>query len=190
MSKVLAACEMSGTIVQAFHSIGFDNVYSCDLLPTIGAFPERHFQADVLSVLYSYSWDIVIAFPPCTYLSNCSEYLFKDNPERWKKRFEAVDFVKKIWEYPSRMCIENPKGYLNCHWKKPTQVIYPYQFGHPVSKRTCLWLRDLPMLLPTDIYISHDGFPSYVYSVHGAVNRSLTFPGIADAMASQWIHLL
>jgi len=201
--KVLVACEFSGRVRDAFIAKGHDAV-SCDLLPTERDGP--HLQGDVLPYLKE-GWDLMIAHPPCTYLSNAGIGWFNEKKygdkakERKVLRLEAQHFVELLYNCSiSKVAIENPVGYLNNHWRKPDQVIQPYQFGDCESKRTCLWLKELPKLNYTNIvkpkiygYFKsgkHIGKP--IYRTHylsggdGGKKRSITFQGIADAMADQW----
>ena len=202
--KILIACEFSGTVREAFRAKGHD-AWSCDLLPT--EIPSLyHIQDDVLEHLDD-GWDMMIAHPPCTYLSNAGIGWFNEEKygekarERKQLRLKAAEFVEALWDAPiERICIENPVGWLNLHFRKPSQTIQPYYFGDTESKRTCLWLKNLPLLKSTHITIPEikgyfmsgkkEGKPIYfVDSIHGrnrAIERSRTFPGIAEAMAEQW----
>ena len=201
--KVLIACEESGTVRNAFRKKGHD-AYSCDILPNDSKY---HIQDDVFNVLYE-KWDMMIAHPPCTYLSNAgirwfNEEKFGDKAVKRKlQRLNAMEFVNKLYESGiPKICIENPVGYLNNHWKKPDQVIQPYFFGDTESKRTCLWLKNLPILIHTNIvkpkihsYLKsgkNKGKPIYFTESIGVSTdrgklRSKTFQGIAEAMANQW----
>lgn len=179
--KVLVACERSGRVRDAFRALGHDAV-SCDLAPSQS--PGPHLQCDVREVQRS-GWDMVIAFPPCTYLTSAQSW-------RWyataRQRNEAVRLVQYLWDWPAdRLCVENPQGWLNSHWRKPDEIIEPWWFGDPYTKRTCLWLRGLPPLLAT---LVHDGRLPWVNQRGGpmgrTVNRSQTFQGVANAMAAQW----
>jgi len=202
--RILIACEFSGIVREAFKRQGWD-AWSCDLLPTeiLG----QHIQDDVLKHLND-GWDMMIAHPPCTYLSNAGIGWFNEEKygekarERKRKRHEAFDFVIALANAPiSRIVIENPVGWLNSHWRKPNQLIQPWQFGDFESKRTCLWLKNLPNLKYTKIvkpiiYAYYKkgkkkGMPIYGNSYLKPSddrwkNRSRTFQGIADAMAEQW----
>ena len=133
-------------------------------------------------------WDMIIGFPPCTYLSNRSNAVFYDRTEFDKKRAAAIEFVKIIYNSCDKVCIENPSGALSTQWMKPTQVINPYQFGEPWKKRTCIWLKELPELQSTNWVGSVQPTwqpKSYNHRESGLL-RSRTFQGIADAMADQW----
>lgn len=195
--RVLVACEYSATVRDAFRERGFD-AWSCDLLPTEG--DERwHIQGDALEVIYGQSWDLLIGHPPCTYLSRAGARWW-GTPDRDALADKATEFVFAMRDAPvPHIAIENPIGQLNQRWRYPHQIIQPYEFGHPFSKATCLWLKKLPPLFPTDI---HSRFTPLLPSNVGAGRRkgqksspgvvrdwkaaSRTFPGIADAMADQW----
>jgi hypothetical protein len=183
MSRVLIACEFSGVVRDAFRARGHD-AWSCDVLPTEGD-PAFHIEADVRAHLYSFRWDLLIAHPPCTHLSVSGA--------RWfgSKRVEqqaALDFVYELRDCPiPRVCIENPVSIISTKWRKPDQIIQPWMFGHGEVKATCLWLKNLPPLVPTQIV---EGREARVHreppSPDRWKNRSRTLQGIADAMASQW----
>lgn len=198
--RVLVACEFSGVVRDAFYALGHD-AWSCDLLPTEK--PGQHIRADAVEVANckNWEWDMVIAHPPCTYLCGMGIWWNHKRPERWHLTHAALAFVKALWACPApRMALENPIGYLSKNWQKPTQIINPWQFGHEANKPTCLWLRGLPALVPTQIvgkgefYTKANGARmskwSHVTSGTRKVDRaaiaSRTFPGIAAAMATQW----
>ena len=180
--KVLVACEFSGVVREAFAARGH-HAWSCDLLPS--ELPGQHYQCDVREVL-NMGWDLMIAHPPCTYLSYAGLRWFKVQPDRYNLARDAFEFVKLLGSAPIRkIAIENPKGFLTKWYRKPDQVIEPYQFGEPYTKKTCLWLKGLPPLLYTCIEL--DRFVNWTEFAHrSAKDRSRTFPGIAAAMASQW----
>lgn len=190
MSRILVACEYSGRVREAFRKLGHD-AWSCDLLPAEDG-SEFHEQCDVGDIILD-KWDLVIAHPPCTYLCNSGVRWLTTEPGRVRKMKLACDFFKMFLELP-RVCIENPV--MHGHAKKligvqQTQVIQPWQFGHGETKATCLWLKDLPKLLPTNIVEGREG------KVHAmppgpdrGKERSRTYQGIADAMAEQWGPLL
>lgn len=191
-SRVLVACEFSGRVRDAFRRRGHD-AWSCDILPTESN-PEYHFQGDVLEVL-GMGWDLMVAFPPCTYLS-CAGVRWWHSPGRAEKRAEGLQFVSSLMAAPiGRIAIENPQGAIGSHIRKADQYIQPYQFGDPWIKRTGLWLKNLPALVPADIVepLGHwlhssnviTGLPTGVAGQDRRL-RSLTFPGIAEAMAEQW----
>lgn len=135
--RVIVACEFSGTVRDAFAARGHD-AWSCDLLPS--ETPGNHIQGDVLAVIGD-GWDLMVAHPPCTYLASMGIWWNAKRPERWPLTYDAMEFVKKLWQAPIAMiAIENPIGYLNKNFRKPDQIIQPWQFGHEANKPTCLWL--------------------------------------------------
>lgn len=194
--KVLVACEFSGTVRDAFIARGHDAL-SCDLLPTEK--PGPHYQGNVLDIIGS-GWDLLIAHPPCTYLTSSGLHWNTRRPERAELTNEAVQFVLALASAPiPRICIENPIGCLSTRWRKPDQIIQPWQFGHDASKSTCLWLNGLMPLRATDLVAPRivNGKKRWSNQTDSGQNklgpspdrwalRSLTYPGIADAMATQW----
>lgn len=190
--KVLVACEFSGRVRDAFIKRGHD-AWSCDLLPTEA--PGPHIQGDVLRVLDN-NWDLLIAHPPCTYICRQSNRWNIDD-ERRQAVYKAIWFFNRLLCADTvRVCVENPiphKVALN-HIGQYTQTIQPYQFGHDYSKKTCLWLRNLPELQPTKLvevtyYTTPNGFrytKGWYFTPRNSKARSVTFQGIADAMAEQW----
>ena len=200
--RVLIACEFSGRVRDAFLENGHDAI-SCDLLPTESSGP--HYQGDINDILGG-EWDLMIAHPPCTYLSRAgARWLYPKgilNQERYEKGLKAKEFFMKLFNANiPRISIENPTPFKIFELPKPSQVIQPYMFGHPFSKRTLLWLKNLPKLKPTKIIDKHSPFlPSNTggkkkgqkYSfgvVQTSKDASITFHGIADAMAKQWGNL-
>ena len=203
--KVLVACEFSQVVTKAFRDKGHE-AYSCDILPTDGN-SNWHIQDDVMNHLKD-GWDLMIAHPPCTYLSNAgigwfNEEKYGDKAKQRKlSRLDAHQFVMLLFNSNiPKICIENPTGWLNSHWRKPDQIIQPYQFGDTESKRTCLWFKNLPLLKHTKIVKpkiygyyktgNKKGQPIYGNSWQKRSSdrwkeRSITFQGIADAMAEQW----
>lgn len=191
--KVLIACEFSGIVRDAFIKRGHDAV-SCDLLPSESDFGP-HYQGDVLDILNE-EWDLMIAHPPCTYLSNAgAKHLYKGkvlNIERYKKGLEAkMFFLKLLRANISRIAIENPISSRIYEMPKHTQEIQPFQFGHPVTKKTRLWLKNLSPLQPTNIVTPNvNCHEAGTWFMKGGKdrqkNRAKTFQGIADAMAEQW----
>lgn len=199
--KILVGCEESQIVTSELRKLGHD-AFSCDILETSGDYPQWHIQDDIFSVLYD-SWDMLIAFPPCTYLTVTGNRWF--NVERYgqkaidrmKEREKAIEFFLRLVNAPiEKIAIENPVGIMSTVYRKPDQIINPYLFGDPYEKRTCLWLKNLPLLESTNIvepeprikYKSGKTMPAW-YQVHGkdrAKIRSKTFPGIARAMAEQW----
>jgi hypothetical protein len=185
--KVLVACEFSGTVRDAFIRQGHDAV-SCDLLPTDRSGP--HIQDDVSKYLND-TWDMMIAFPPCTYLCNGGMNWLNRKPEWRPKREEAVNFFMSLINAPiDKICVENPIGHMNTRYRKPDQIIRPWMFGHPYKKDVCLWLKNLPELRPSSIVenteIKKLDFWSDKRNPGGRSLKSITFQGIADAMAKQW----
>ena len=179
--KVLVACEYSGTVRDAFIAAGHEAL-SCDLLPTDN--PGPHYQGDVRDVL-SDGWDLMIAHPPCTHLAVSGARWFKD---KQAEQAEALDFVRLLLDAPiDRIALENPVSVISSRIRKPDQIIQPWQFGHGETKATCLWLKGLPKLTPTDIV---DGREARVHKLPPSADRwkirSTTYPGIAAAMAQQW----
>ena len=183
--KVLVGCEESQVVTSAFRALGHE-AYSCDLLPTRGR-AEWHFQCDVFSVI-GLGWDIGIFHPDCTYLANSGN--------RWhsgsQQRAQAIEFVERLWDAAAcipRVCVENPVGALSTKSRlgSPSQIIHPWQYGHGETKATCLWLRALPLLTPTNVV------PERVQRVWKMSpgpfrkrDRSTTYLGWAEAMAAQW----
>lgn len=149
--RVLVACEFSGTVRRAFRNLGHD-AWSCDLLPAEDD-SEYHFHGDIFDVLEDESipiWDLMIAHPPCTYLTVSGLHWNKKDPKREEKTQEAIQFVQYLLEAPvRRMALENQVSCISTRVRKPDQIIQPYEFGHDASKKTCLWLRNLPPLKPT-----------------------------------------
>ena len=156
--NVLIACEESQAVTEQFRLLGH-NAYSCDIKPCSGKYPDWHIQGDALEVAYddSREWDLMIAHPPCTYLAvSGSRWLYnKDgtkNEKRWLDRSKAIHFVMKLMSAPiDYICIENPVSVISTEIRKPDQIIQPYMFGDEASKKTCLWTKNLPNLIPTDI---------------------------------------
>jgi len=196
--KVLVACEFSGVVREAFIKLGHSAV-SCDLLPTDREGP--HIQGDVLQVLND-GWDLMIAHPPCTYLSVSGLHWNKKDPSRSLKTEEALEFVRVLLNAPiKKICLENPVSCISSRIRKPDQIIQPYEFGHDASKKTCLWLKHLPLLvLDKTEYIEPrlvDGKKRWANQTDSGQNRlppskdrwkkrSMTYQGIAKAMADQW----
>ena len=203
--RFLIACEYSGIGRDAFTALGHETM-SCDLLPT--ETPGKHYQGDIMDILLcagNYGFDLMIAFPSCTHLSGAGAPSWKKKQSDGRQQ-KAINFVKYLYGCPiDKIAIENPTGILNSVWKKPDQIINPFQFGDPFKKRTCLWLKGLPKLTPTNIVE-----PKYHYtsnSTRGGLlkdgtrkkselpirkawdnsyERSKSFVGIAKAMAAQW----
>lgn len=210
--RVLVACEESQAVCKAFRELGHE-AYSCDLLDCSGGHDEWHIRVDALQLL-KIEWDLVIAHPPCTYLTIAANKLYLEDRygekaiERKRLREEALEFFMSFVNAKcEHIAIENPVGVVSTRYRKPDCIIQPYQFGHPVSKKTCLWLKNLPPLKPTNIVepeVIHSkgksgGYSGALWVVRDesgkilsyrdprvARLRSKTFPGIAKAMAEQW----
>lgn len=179
--RVLVACEYSATVRTAFAERGHD-AWSCDLLPT--EVPGQHYQGDVRDMLAE-PWDLLIAHPPCTHLAVSGARWFT---EKRKEQEDALEFVRLLMLAPvPRIAIENPVSIISSRIRKPDQVVQPWQYGHGETKATCLWLKGLPPLEPTDIV---EGRHARVHLMPPGPDRwkerSRTFPGIAKAMAEQW----
>lgn len=179
--KVLVACEFSGIVRDAFIARGHDAM-SCDLLPTEK--PGPHYQGDVRDAI-KWGWHLMVAHPPCTHLAVSGARWFK---EKRSEQEEALDFVKYLMTSNiEKIAIENPISIISSRIRKPDQIIQPWQFGHGETKATCLWLRNLPKLVPTNIV---DGRECRIHNMPPGPDRwkdrSRTFQGIADAMAEQW----
>jgi len=179
--RVLVACEFSGIVREAFARRGHDAV-SCDLLDT--EMPGRHHRGDVRGILHD-GWDLMVAHPPCTHLAVSGARWFA---RKRLERAEALDFVQELMDAPiPRIAIENPVSIISSNIRKPDQIIQPWQFGHGETKATCLWLKGLPKLKPTDVV--HGREPRVHHAPPSPDRwkaRSRTFAGIAEAMAEQW----
>lgn len=196
--KVLVACEYSATVRDAFRAKGHD-AWSCDLLPTDGD-PQWHIQGDALVMAHGHDWDLMIAHPPCTYLTNAGVTWLHKDPTRWEKLDEGAAFFKALWDAPiKRIAIENPVMHKYAKERiggmQQTQTIQPYQFGHLEQKATCLWLKGLMPLRPTtDLKAETKALPDNqrqrLHYLPPSADRwklrSTTFKGIASAMADQW----
>lgn len=206
VGRVLVACECSGRVRDAFAALGWD-AWSCDTQPS--ETEGNHIQGDALEQLER-GWDMIIAHPPCTYLSTVGNKWFKTQPDRAQKRSEAMEFFMALYNAPiPHVCIENPQGFVNSNFRRPDQVIHPYYFGEPQLKRTCLWLRGLPRLVhceaddfflkrthvpkPEPLHVGVDGRGKHWCEMlvrlpvsERARARSRTFKGVANAMAQQW----
>ena len=200
--KVLVACEYSGRVRDAFIARGH-TAMSCDLLPTDVAGP--HYQGDVFDIIND-GWDLMIAHPPCTYLSVSGMHWTTRGLRDPQLTEDALDFVQRLMDAPiERIAVENPISVISSRIRKPDQIISPYQFGHDASKKTCLWLKGLPLLTPTQmveprVVITPSGKPAKRWgnqcdnygqdklppSADRWKLRSATYQGIADAMAAQW----
>jgi hypothetical protein len=229
--KVLVACEESQAVCKAFREKGHE-AYSCDIIECSGGHPEWHIQDDVLKVLnpqktYTYGnemlgiefftlngelhsfigkWDMIIAFPPCTHLSSSGQWAYSKGKDI-NLKFEAIDFFMRFANADcEKIAIENPVGVMSTEWRKPNQIIHPWQFGHLAEKQTCLWLKGLPNLVPQIEkkpeleyfdWVDKNGkkkrMQKWMYDIRCISDRkkraetaSKTFDGIAKAMAEQW----
>jgi hypothetical protein len=207
--KVLLACEESQIVTKAFRALGHE-AYSCDIQDCSGGHPEWHFKEDVFEVIKREKFEMMIGFPPCTYLTVSANASFVNNPKRWKARLEALLFVHKLMNVEiDKIAIENPVGAISTHIRKPDQIINPFYFGDNIPKKTCLWLKNLPLLKHSEYntlferkthvqpeYIEYNsksnksGKSKYsIPAAKGSGNskwRSEFFPGVAKAMAEQW----
>jgi hypothetical protein len=217
MARILVACEESQATTKAFRKLGHE-AFSCDLLSCSGGHPEWHYQQDVFEVIDK-GWDLMIAHPPCTFLTG-SGVQWLSNPEdrdlpfekrrphpkypnRRQDMLDSVEFVKALYNSNiNYIAIENPVGLLSSKWKKPDQIVQPYMFGDEATKTTCLWIKNLPLLLPTNIvgkgertvFASGKSHPKwYADALKNAKTkeerqtlRSKTFEGMANAFAEQW----
>lgn len=191
--KILIACEYSGAVRDAFKNKGHDAV-SCDLLPTDK--PGPHYQGDVFDIINN-GWDLMIAHPPCTYLAVSGMHWTTRGLRDPKLTEDALDFVQKLMDAPiERIAIENPVSVISSRIRKPDQIIQPWWFGHDASKKTCLWLKNLPLLVPTNM-LHGDAKTRRANQTASGQNklppskdrwkeRSKTYRGIAEAMAQQW----
>jgi site-specific DNA-cytosine methylase len=183
LGRVLVACEYSGAVRDAFAKLGWD-AWSCDLLPTDK--PGQHYQGDVRDIL-SEGWDIMVAHPPCTHLAVSGARWFPAKRASGEQQ-AALDFVRLLLDAPiPHIALENPVSIISSEIRKPDQVIQPWQFGHGETKATCIWLKNLPRLTPTNIV---EGREQRIWKLPPSADRwkerSRTFSGIAEAMANQW----
>lgn len=217
--KILVACEESQEVCKAFRAKGHE-AYSCDIIDPSGGHPEWHIKGDVLPILngdctfrtldththtIAGQWDMIIAFPPCTDLAVSGARWFPEKQKDFRQQKSVAFFMHFVLAHCDKIAVENPIGIMSSIYKKPTQIIQPYEFGNPVRKSTCLWLKGLRPLLPTEIIepnIINDGKSTYsgpayyVKDENGKIlswkdprtakARSKTYPGIAMAMADQW----
>jgi len=204
--RILVACEESQVVTKAFRAWGHD-AFSNDIIEASGGRPEWHIQDDCLQVIERDTWDMIIAFPPCTYLTltgnrwfNIERYGDKARQRHYDRDSASAFFLKIANAKCERVAIENPIGVMSSRFRKPDQIVHPYMFGHRTTKATCLWLKGLPKLRPTDLVdkgehvIAPSGkrMSKWYYETsclpHAdrAKARSKTFPGIAHAMAEQW----
>jgi len=216
MKKILVACEESQRTTMELREHGYE-AYSCDIQDCSGGHPEWHIKGDALKLIngncyfttcdgkrhrISGKWDLLIAHPPCTYLTNCGNGWFnekrygKSAVQRKANRIEAAEFFMKFINADcDRIAVENPVGWMNTVYRKPDQIIQPYQFGDPYAKKTCFWTKGLPNLIPTEIIPMEKvnktrGHGNWFDCPKGGVSRakwrSKTFPGVSRAIAEQW----
>ena len=183
--QILVACEESQAVTIEMRRLGHE-AYSCDIEPCSGGHPEWHLQVDALELL-KMKWDMILAFPPCTHLAVSGARYFEQKRKDGRQQ-AAIDFFMRFANADCpKIAIENPVGIMSSVWRKPDQIIQPWQFGHGETKKTCLWLKGIPLLVPTNIV---DGREQRIWkmppSADRAKNRAKTFPGIAKAMAEQW----
>lgn len=192
--RILCACEESQAVCKEFRKLGHE-AYSCDIEPCSGGHPEWHLQQDVRELLGG-AWDLVIAFPPCTHLASSGARWFKQKQADGRQQ-QGIDFFMLFTDLPHipKVAIENPIGIMSTKYRKPDQIIQPWMFGHPETKATCLWLKNLPLLEPTDDVrelmerLSDKDKHRIHYMSPGEDRgklRSKTYEGIAKAMAEQW----
>ena len=188
---ILVACEYSGEVRHAFAQRNLNNtVWSVDLLPTETkcTLPnERHYQGDVLHMIEEYHWDMMIAFPPCTDICSSGARWFPEKIADGRQQ-KGIDFFMKMVDADiKRICVENPIGIMSTKYRKPDQIIQPWQFGHGETKSTCLWFKNLPLLKPTNIV---EGRENRVWKMGPSPtrgkDRAKTYSGIAEAMSTQW----
>lgn len=199
--RVLIACEESQEVCKAFRERGHE-AYSCDLQDCSGGHPEWHIMGDVLPLLNGNCsfitrggqwvnidgrWDLIIAHPPCTHLASSGARWFREKQMDYRQQKSCVFFMQMMLANADRVAVENPVGIMSRCYRRPDQIIQPWQFGHGETKATCLWLKNLPELVPTEIV---EGREQRVWkmppSADRAKERSKTYPGIAKAMAEQW----
>lgn len=184
--KILIACEESQVVTKAFRDKGHE-AFSCDIIETSGEHPEWHLQQDVRELLQPWQWDMIIAFPPCTDLCVSGARWFKDKQKDGRQQ-RAIDFFLLFTDIKcEKIAIENPIGIMSTWYGKPSQIIQPWMFGHGETKATCLWLKGLPNLVPTNIV---GGRENRIHKLPPSKDRSLlrskTYQGIASAMGEQW----
>ena len=184
MGKILIACEESQAVTKEMRELGIE-AYSCDIEPCSGGHPEWHLQQDV-TLLLEKDWDMIIAFPPCTDLAVSGARWFKEKQADGRQQ-KSVDFFLQFTRLRCKWAIENPIGIMSSKFRKPNQIIQPWQFGHGETKATCLWLNKLPVLEPTDIV---EGREQRIWKMAPSPERtklrSKTFMGISKGMAEQW----
>lgn len=199
MGKILVACEESQIVTKELRKRGHE-AYSCDILPPSGGHPEWHYQKDVTPLLKE-EWDMILAFPPCHDIAVSGARYFKEKQADGRQQ-KAIEFFMQFTDLNcTKVAIENPVGIMSTYYRKPDQIVNPYMFGDPVKKKTCLWLKGLPLLVP-DNEVNPEANIAYgdnrshqKWISHGTANgrrvrRSKTFPGFARAIAEQWGKLV
>lgn len=201
MALILVLCEESQKVCIAFRALGHE-AYSNDLESASGGHPEWHLQMDCFEAIRLKKWDLIICFPPCTYLTVSANMWYKDQPPRLSgalvgqarrdAREEAVEFFMKFVNADCKhIAIENPIGIMSTRYRKPNQVIQPWMFGHGETKATCLWLKNLPNLIPTNIVEGRQQKLHYLPPTKDRAKlRSKTYQGVSVAMAAQWSEYL
>ena len=189
MKKILIACEESQIVTKAFRKRGY-KAFSCDIIPCSGGHPEWHLQQDVIPLLKE-KWDLIIAFPPCTHLAVSGARWFEEKRKDGRQQ-QGIDFFMEFTKTNCKhVAIENSVGIMSTIYRKPDQIIQPWQFGHGETKATCLWLKNLSLLVSTKIVSGREQrIWKMAPSDQRAKIRSKTFPGIAKAMADQWSKVL
>lgn len=183
--KILIGCEESQVVTEEFRALGHE-AYSCDIQPTRGTHPEWHLQQDVIPLLQDY-WDLVLAFPPCTDLAVSGARWFPEKRRNGSQQRSIEFFFAFTKANAPKTGIENPIGIMSSLYRKPDQIIQPWQFGHGETKATCLWLKGLPKLLPTEVVSGREArIHKMAPGPNRAMLRSETYRGIAKAMAQQW----
>lgn len=195
--RILVACEESQAVTIELRRLGHE-AYSCDIEPCSGGHPEWHLRQDVIPLL-SEKWDMILAFPPCTHLAVSGARYFEAKRQDGRQRRGIDFFMRFVRANCERIAIENPVGVMSTIYRKPDQIIQPYEFGHSERKKTCLWLKNLPPLIPTkvvepELHVCRNGAVDSMWHYNTyrlpprerAKARSKTFPGIAKAMAEQW----
>lgn len=193
--RILVGCEESGVVSAAFRRRGHEAI-SCDILGTRGD-SAWHITGDVFKAIRKRGpWDMLIVFPPCTYVTVAANRWIKEQPGRIVKQRDALEFMRNLLESPiEKIALENPIGVFSSYWRKPDQIVQPWMFGHRETKATCFWLKNLPKLVPTDIVgpprtpeekIAYAKVHRMPPGPNRARDRSKTYQGIADAMAAQW----
>lgn len=194
-ANVLLCCEESQIVTEAFRAHGF-NAFSNDIQDCSGGHPEWHLKMDAFEAIESRQWDLMIAFPPCTDLAVSGAAWFEQKRKDGRQQNSIDFFMKIVGARIPLIAVENPVGIMSRQYRKPDQIVNPWQFGDPVSKKTCLWLKGLPLLKPTNIvekskYITTESgrsYPEWCWNTGGGSGkkRSVFFPGMAKAMAEQW----